>query len=83
MSLYKRCFGRLVIKGQFTRKTRARAWAKVHFGQYAKEGFDFVLVQAGNGNWAAEPGPRYDNGQYDHVTEKEVLGMREAHVRAI
>lgn len=83
MSLYKRCFGRMVIKGQFTRKTRARTWAKMHFGNYAKEGFDFELVQSAVGKWAAEPGPRYDHGQYDHVTQEEVCGLRNTHIRTV
>lgn len=59
--MYKRCFGRTVIKGQFTRKDRALAWARQHYGAGAREGFDFELVQSGAGKWAAEPGPKYDD----------------------
>lgn len=59
MSIYKRCFGQLVIKGQFVRKDRARAYGLRHFGP--REGWDFELVQSAAGKWAAEPGPRYDS----------------------
>ena len=63
MALYKRCFGRLVIKGQFSRKDRARAWARKNYGASAEEGWDFELVQSSAGKWAAEPGPKYDQPQ--------------------
>lgn len=75
MSLYKRCFGRLVIKGQFVRKDRARRWARKHFGVDAKEGYDFELVKSPDGTWAAEPGPKYDNPPAQAAWET-AMGMR-------
>lgn len=86
MTLYKRCFGHTVIKGQFVRKDRARRWAIQHFGADAKEGYDFELVQSAAGKWAAEPGPKYDKPACEHcetpaehethLAWETVMGMR-------
>lgn len=75
MVQYKRCFGQTVIKGQFVRKDRARAWAHRFFGANAKEGYDFELVQTGEGKWAAEPGSKYDAPCAERGWET-AMGMR-------
>lgn len=45
--------------GIFSRKASAKAWATRKYGEGAREGADFLLVRAGDGNrWRVEPGPQ-------------------------